>query len=92
MYLCISCIGFAQVYYISKAQLKTANKQFSNTNNDYEMNMSAETKIVACDDSESCSVPTIQYKFVTIADLAQKPVGNLVGRYYIIITFTQIVV
>jgi len=73
-----------QVYFVSKAQLKIANRQFSNTNNDYEMNLSAETKIVACDESESSSVPTIQFKFVSVADLASKPVGGIVGKFCVI--------
>ncbi|KAF6028177.1 RpA-70 [Bugula neritina] len=71
-------IELNKVYFVSKAQLKIANRQFSNTNNDYEMNLSAETKIVACDESESSSVPTIQFKFVSVADLASKPVGGIV--------------
>ncbi|XP_067928736.1 replication protein A 70 kDa DNA-binding subunit-like [Watersipora subatra] len=67
-----------KVYFVSKGQLKTANKQFSNTNNDYEMNLSADTRIVPCDDSESSSVPAVQYKFVTVADLSEKAVGSLI--------------
>ena len=67
------------MYYVTKAQLKTANKQFSNTNNDYEMNMTAESRITPCDESESSSVPTIQYKFVPIDQLTTKEVANIIG-------------
>lgn len=67
---------------MSKAQLKTANKQFSSVNNDYEMNLSADTRINVCDDEEAASVPTMQFSFVTIEDLAKNAVGGLVGGGY----------
>ena len=35
-----------QVYYISKAQIKAANKQYSNVQNEYEMTLEADTSIV----------------------------------------------
>lgn len=65
---------------MSKAQLKTANRNFSHVNNDYEMNLSADTRIVPCEDEEAESVPTMQFSFVTIEDLGSKPVGSLIGR------------
>lgn len=80
MSICYNLSDLIQVYLVSKAQLRTANKQFSNTNNDYEMNFSADTKITPCDDSESSSVPSMQFSFVSVEDLATQAVGSLVGK------------
>lgn len=44
------------------------------------MNLSSETKIVACDEVEASTVPTMQFKFVTIAELANKAVSSIVGE------------
>lgn len=65
---------------MSKAQLKTANKQFSHVNNDYEMNLSSDTQISACDEEDSANVPTMQFSFVAIEDLAKSSVGSTIGR------------
>lgn len=58
-----------KVYYISKCQLKSANKQFSTLNNDYEMTFTNETTVQPCDDDESC-IPKMQFNFVPIAQIA----------------------
>nr|XP_015830587.2 replication protein A 70 kDa DNA-binding subunit isoform X1 [Nothobranchius furzeri] len=59
-----------KVYYISKASLKPANKQFMKLNNDYEMTLNSNSSIVPCEDSQG--VPTMQYDFVPIKDLADR--------------------
>ncbi|XP_049873501.1 replication protein A 70 kDa DNA-binding subunit [Pectinophora gossypiella] len=60
-----------KVYYISRCQLKTANKQFTNLKNDYEMTFTNETVVAECTE-DSSSVPTIKYDFVPISDIANK--------------------
>ena len=57
-----------KVYYISRCQLKSANKQYSTLKNDYEMTMNNETEIMEC--TESCALPEIQYNFVEIQSIA----------------------
>ncbi|EFA12891.1 replication protein A 70 kDa DNA-binding subunit [Tribolium castaneum] len=66
-----------KVYYISKCQLKAANKQFNTLKNEYEMTIGNETIIEECltDDGH---VPQVKYNFVPISALAEKEVGNLV--------------
>uniref|UniRef100_A0A8C6PIC3 Replication protein A subunit n=1 Tax=Nothobranchius furzeri TaxID=105023 RepID=A0A8C6PIC3_NOTFU len=59
-----------KVYYISKASLKPANKQFMKLNNDYEMTLNSNSSIVPCEDSQG--VPTMQCDFVPIKDLADR--------------------
>lgn len=58
-----------KVYYLSKCQLKPANKQYSTLKNDYEMTMTADTVLQECED-EGASIPTIQYDFVPIPQIA----------------------
>lgn len=65
-----------KVYYISKCQLKAANKQYSKLRNDYEMTLSNETVIQECTDISQ--IPTIKYNFVPINDIASMEAGSFV--------------
>uniref|UniRef100_A0A7N5ZXJ1 Replication protein A subunit n=1 Tax=Anabas testudineus TaxID=64144 RepID=A0A7N5ZXJ1_ANATE len=58
------------VYYISKATLKVANKQYTTLKNDYEMTLHANSSIVPCNDSEG--IPTVHCDFVPIAELENR--------------------
>ncbi|KAK3769131.1 hypothetical protein RRG08_067108 [Elysia crispata] len=58
-----------KVYYISRCTLKTANKQYSNLNNDYEMTMNAETVIEPCNDDSD--LPVMTFDFVKLSELEQ---------------------
>lgn len=58
-----------KVYYITKCQLKPANKQYSSLKNDYEMTMTNDTIVQECKDVGS-SLPEIQYNFVPISQIA----------------------
>ncbi|XP_063536255.1 replication protein A 70 kDa DNA-binding subunit [Cydia strobilella] len=65
-----------KVYYISRCQLKTANKQFTSLKNDYEMSFSSDTVISECMEDAS-SVPTIKYDFVPINEIGNKNTDSL---------------
>lgn len=70
------------IYMISKCQLKAANKQFSNLKNDYEMTFGNETIIQLCEEEDNTSIPTVQYNFVQIkqiADMEDKSVVDICG-------------
>ncbi|KAJ9122401.1 hypothetical protein QFC22_001824 [Naganishia vaughanmartiniae] len=56
-----------KVYFLSRARVNIAKKQFSNVNNDYEIMLDQNTEIEPCDDE---SVPQIKYNFVSIEGLA----------------------
>ncbi|XP_058467652.1 replication protein A 70 kDa DNA-binding subunit [Malaya genurostris] len=58
-----------KVYYITKCQLKPANKQYSTLKNDYEMTMTHDTIVQECKDVGS-SLPEIHYNFVPISQIA----------------------
>ncbi|GFY04709.1 replication protein A 70 kDa DNA-binding subunit [Trichonephila clavipes] len=59
-----------KVYYISKANLKTANARFSTVKNDYEITFNNDTTIMPCEEISS-SIPMLQYDFVPIAQIEQ---------------------
>ncbi|XP_056629805.1 replication protein A 70 kDa DNA-binding subunit [Diorhabda sublineata] len=66
-----------KVYYITKCQLKPANKQFSTLKNEYEMTLTADSSIQECFDSND-AIPTTQYEFVSIDKISEKETNTLV--------------
>ncbi|XP_051933461.1 replication protein A 70 kDa DNA-binding subunit isoform X1 [Hippocampus zosterae] len=69
-------IEVGKVYYISKGNLKVANKRFTTVKNDYEISLNGETSIIPCEDN--CDVPIVQCDFITIGDLEKKEKDSLV--------------
>uniref|UniRef100_A0A3B3BFE1 Replication protein A subunit n=1 Tax=Oryzias melastigma TaxID=30732 RepID=A0A3B3BFE1_ORYME len=65
-----SLIEVGKVYYLSKASLKIANKQYTSVKNDYEMTLNGESTILPCE--ESCDVPIMQCDFISIGDLESR--------------------
>lgn len=56
-----------KVYYVSKARVNIAKKQFSNLNNEYEIAFENNTEIEECMDAQD--VPEVKYDFVAIDQL-----------------------
>ncbi|KAM4547218.1 replication protein A 70 kDa DNA-binding subunit-like [Fundulus diaphanus] len=65
-----SLVEQGKVYYISKATLKIANKQYTTLKNDYEITLHAHSSIVPCEDSQG--IPTVQCDFVPIEELENR--------------------
>lgn len=57
-----------KVYFISRAQVKMANKRFSSANNDYEMAFNSETTVELCTERLD-SLPALHFNFITIDHL-----------------------
>ncbi len=55
-------------YFISKAQIKVANKKFNNLGSDYEMTLDKNSIVESAPDASD--IPLQSYRFVPIADLA----------------------
>ncbi|WWC88776.1 uncharacterized protein L201_003689 [Kwoniella dendrophila CBS 6074] len=55
-----------KVFFISRARINIAKKQFSNVNNEYEIMFENQTEIEPCDDD---SVPQVKFNFKGIDDL-----------------------
>ncbi len=71
--------SFLQVYFIAKASLKAANRQFNNTNNDYEMTFNHDTIIEACDVGEGENIPQVQFNFIPISEIANRAANTMCG-------------
>lgn len=65
-----------KVYYISRANLKTANKQYSNVNNNYEMTLNPDSVIELCTDESD--LPTWSFDFKKLKDLAQVEPASII--------------
>ncbi|XP_060534941.1 replication protein A 70 kDa DNA-binding subunit [Cylas formicarius] len=65
-----------KVYYISKCQLKTANKQFNSLKNDYEMTAVPDTIVEECVEEDVDNIPHTQYNFTPIARISQIEVNS----------------
>ncbi|RNA32148.1 replication A 70 kDa DNA-binding subunit [Brachionus plicatilis] len=65
-----------QVYYISKATLKTANKQYCRLDNDYEMTFNNETVIQPCDETDN--LPRINLNLAKISDISNHAANDFV--------------
>ncbi|KAI9498454.1 replication protein A DNA-binding subunit [Zychaea mexicana] len=57
-----------KVYYISKARVTMARKQFSTLDNEYELVIENQTEIEVCPDE--VTIPKMNFSFVRIADIA----------------------
>lgn len=66
------------MYYISKASLKVANKQYNSLKNDYEVTLHAHSSIVPCDDGEG--IPAVHCDFVPIAELENRDKDAIIGK------------
>lgn len=69
-----------KVYYFSRCQLKTANKQYSSLKNDYEMTFTNDTVVAECME-DAGSVPSVKFEFVPICDIAEKNTDALIGEW-----------
>ncbi|XP_029834399.3 replication protein A 70 kDa DNA-binding subunit [Ixodes scapularis] len=59
-----------KVYYISRANLKTANPKFSSLKNEFEMSFTQETAMTPCEEAAP-HIPTLQFNFVPIRRLQE---------------------
>eukprot|EP00096_Caligus_rogercresseyi_P011103 TRINITY_DN4278_c0_g1_i1.p1 TRINITY_DN4278_c0_g1~~TRINITY_DN4278_c0_g1_i1.p1 ORF type:complete len:658 (-),score=261.21 TRINITY_DN4278_c0_g1_i1:112-2004(-) len=70
-------IEIGKVYFISGGTLKAANKQYNNTNNDYEITLKDTSEISLAKDADK-DVPCLSFDFVKIADLSACAKDSLV--------------
>lgn len=67
-----------KIYFFSKAQMKPANKQFSNLPNEYELTLTNDSMIQEC--TEQSDIPQVTYDFVPISQLSEKENNAVVGK------------
>ena len=68
-----------KVYYISGANLKSANKQYTSIKNDYEMSFNSNTQVTPCYEDAS-DIPQVTFNFVPISELSKFDKDNLLGK------------
>jgi len=66
-----------KVFYISQANLKTANKQYTSIKNDYEMSFNQNTTVSPCFDDAS-EIPSITFNFVAVDQLVNIEKDSLI--------------
>ncbi|XP_060861000.1 replication protein A 70 kDa DNA-binding subunit-like [Metopolophium dirhodum] len=67
-----------KVYFITRGSIKTANKKFSNLNNDYELTLSNETQIFPCHDFDDSQMPALKFNFVPLSQVKDVDVDGIV--------------
>ncbi|KAI8970131.1 replication factor-A protein [Mycotypha africana] len=77
-----------KVYYISKARVTMAKKQFSTLNNEYELQFENATEIEACPDSGN--IPQINFDFVKIADIDRVPKDTNIDVIGVVVESSEI--
>ncbi|SCV68933.1 BQ2448_1953 [Microbotryum intermedium] len=65
-----------KVYYVSKARVNIAKKQFSNLSNEYEIAFERDTIVELCEDQDAA--PQVKYNFVELASLGDCPKDSTV--------------
>lgn len=66
------------MYYITKCQVKQANKQFSRLPHDYELTFNNDTVVQECTDADD--LPEVKYNFVPISQVANMESNATVGK------------
>ncbi|CAF3183622.1 unnamed protein product [Rotaria sp. Silwood2] len=72
-----SLVEVGKIYYIARASLKPANRQFNSLNNDYEMTFNYDTCIEQCDADEGQCIPQVQFNFIPISDIANRQANSV---------------
>ena len=77
------------MYFIAKGTLKTANKQYSTVNNDYEMTFNSDTSIEICEDE--VDLPSITFDFVKLNELESKQPNTTIGLSLFMLSCNNVV-
>ncbi|ORE09798.1 replication factor-a protein [Rhizopus microsporus var. microsporus] len=72
-----------KVYYLSKARVTMARKQFSTLDNEYELTLEAGTEIELC--SGDSAIPQMNFKFVKVSDLDNIEAGSTIDIMGVVI-------
>jgi len=74
----LDMIEVNKVYFITRGSIKTANKKFSNLNNDYELTLSGESQIYPCHDFDDSQMPALKFNFVQLNKVKDIDVDGIV--------------
>ncbi|XP_077995287.1 replication protein A 70 kDa DNA-binding subunit-like isoform X2 [Glandiceps talaboti] len=71
-------VEVGKVYFITRGNLKTANRQYTSIKNDYEMSFNNETQLMPCEDQDVDDIPNVQFDFKPIDTLENIEKDNMV--------------
>lgn len=71
-------IELNKVYFITRGTIKTANKKFTNLNNDYELTLSGESQVFPCYDFDESQLPAVQFNFTQLNKVKDLEVDKLI--------------
>jgi len=75
-------IEINRVYFITRGTIKTANKKFTNLNNDYELSLNGDTQITPCHDFDNTQMPALKFNFVPlnqVKDIETEGIVDVIG-------------
>lgn len=67
-----------KVYFITRGVIKTANKKFTNLNNDYELTLSGDSQVTPCHDFDDSQMPALKFNFIPLSKVKDTDVDGLV--------------
>ncbi|XP_050528390.1 replication protein A 70 kDa DNA-binding subunit-like [Daktulosphaira vitifoliae] len=67
-----------KVYFITKGIVKTANKKYTNLNNDYELTLNGETQIFPCHDFDDTQMPAMKFNFISLNVIKNLDIDSMV--------------
>lgn len=67
-----------KVYFITRGSIKTANKKFSNLNNDYELTLSGESQVFPCNDVDDSQLPAVKFNFTPLSKVKDFDVDKVI--------------
>ncbi|CAG8507909.1 6612_t:CDS:10 [Diversispora eburnea] len=67
-----------KLFYISKARINVAKKQYSSVKNDYEITLESGTQIIPCPDDDPMNM--LKFDFVPISDLLKHEKDSTIGK------------
>lgn len=70
-------IELNKVYFFTRGTIKTANKKFSNLNNDYELTLTGESQVFPCHDFDESQMPALKFNFTQLNKVKDTDVDTI---------------
>lgn len=70
-------IELNKVYFFTRGTIKTANKKFSNLNNDYELTLTGESQVFPCYDFDETQMPALKFNFTQLNKVKDTDVDTI---------------
>lgn len=75
------------VYMISKAQIRHANKKYSSLKHDYELTIDTDTEVQLVNDESAKSIPKMHFSFVALSNIKETQKNDLVDIIGVVMNY-----